>query len=144
MRLESKYLLCNSLVQRPQPPSLCGRVRLLYVASVVAIVTLLIVLVAMDTPENLISLAGLAGFIIVCWITSVNPARVSLVSSCLYRGCVEGVVLPQGGGRCMTPSSVLSLGCAVSQGSVCPGLSLGCVTVSQSSVYMWGGSGRVV
>ena len=53
-------------------------------ASVVSIVTLLIVLVALDTPENLISLAGLAGFIIVGWITSVNPARVGLVSSYLY------------------------------------------------------------
>ena len=84
VRLESKYLLRNCLEQRPQAPSLCGRVRLLYVASVVAIVTLLIVLVALDTPENLISLAGLAGFIVVGWITSVNPARVGLVSSCLY------------------------------------------------------------
>nr|KAG5693766.1 hypothetical protein BaRGS_032450 [Batillaria attramentaria] len=49
----------------------------LYVMSTIAMVTLLIVLVALETPENLISLAGLAGFIIIAYITSINPARVN-------------------------------------------------------------------
>ena len=41
-------------------------------------VTLLIVLVAVDTPDNLISLGGLAAFIVLAWVTSINPARVSV------------------------------------------------------------------
>ena len=47
--------------------------------SVISIVTLLVVLVALDTPDNLMSLAGLAAFILLAWVTSVNPARVSVV-----------------------------------------------------------------
>ncbi|KAK7479261.1 hypothetical protein BaRGS_00029509 [Batillaria attramentaria] len=49
----------------------------LYVGSTVAMVTLLIVLVALRTPGNLLSLAGLAGFIAVSYVTSVSPARVN-------------------------------------------------------------------
>ncbi|XP_076461138.1 putative transporter HI_0519 [Babylonia areolata] len=49
----------------------------LYVVSVAVMVTLLIVLVALDTPSNLISLGGLAAFITISWVTSVNPARVN-------------------------------------------------------------------
>ncbi|XP_076472613.1 solute carrier family 28 member 3-like isoform X2 [Babylonia areolata] len=50
---------------------------LLYVVSVVVMVTLLIVLVALETPNNLISLAGLAAFIFLSWVTSIDPARVN-------------------------------------------------------------------
>lgn len=51
--------------------------RVLYVVSVVFMVTLLIVLVALKTPDNLISLAGLTGFLVLTWVTSINPARVN-------------------------------------------------------------------
>lgn len=48
----------------------------LYVISTVVMVTLLIVLVALETPENLISLAGLTAFIVLSYVTSINPAKV--------------------------------------------------------------------
>ncbi|KAL8570397.1 hypothetical protein ACOMHN_035815 [Nucella lapillus] len=50
---------------------------ILYVVSLIVMVTLLIVLVALDTPSNLVSLGGLAAFIVLAWVTSINPARVN-------------------------------------------------------------------
>ncbi|XP_025093525.1 solute carrier family 28 member 3-like isoform X2 [Pomacea canaliculata] len=49
----------------------------LYVISAVAMVTVLIVLVAIRTPSNLVSLGGLAAFILLSYITSFNPAKVN-------------------------------------------------------------------
>ncbi|CAG5118720.1 unnamed protein product, partial [Candidula unifasciata] len=48
----------------------------LYVINTVVTVTLIIVLVALDTPKNLLSLAGLAAFIIICVVTSYSPAMI--------------------------------------------------------------------
>ncbi|XP_041365473.1 solute carrier family 28 member 3-like [Gigantopelta aegis] len=48
----------------------------LYVVSAVAIIVVLVVKVALETPDNLVSLAGLAAFILVSYIISTNPARV--------------------------------------------------------------------
>jgi len=48
----------------------------LYVVSTVGMVTLIIVLVALDKPKNLWSLAGLAALIIICFVTSYNPGMV--------------------------------------------------------------------
>ena len=50
--------------------------RVLYVVSTVGMVTLIIVLVALDKPKNLWSLAGLAALIIICFVTSYNPGMV--------------------------------------------------------------------
>ncbi|PVD30119.1 hypothetical protein C0Q70_09381 [Pomacea canaliculata] len=49
----------------------------LYVISAVAMVTVLIALVAIRTPNNLVSLGGLAAFILLSYITSFNPAKVN-------------------------------------------------------------------
>ncbi|CAL1526427.1 unnamed protein product [Lymnaea stagnalis] len=49
----------------------------LYISSAVAMVTVLIVVVALDEPRNLLSLAGLAAFIFICFITSYSPAMVN-------------------------------------------------------------------
>ncbi|BFY98366.1 hypothetical protein BsWGS_01406 [Bradybaena similaris] len=48
----------------------------LYVINTIVTVTLIIVVVALDTPQNLLSLAGLAAFIVICVITSHNPAMI--------------------------------------------------------------------
>ncbi|XP_046369656.2 solute carrier family 28 member 3-like [Haliotis rufescens] len=48
----------------------------MYVLCVIAIIVILVIEVAIPTPDNLISLAGLAAFIILCFITSTNPGRV--------------------------------------------------------------------
>ncbi|XP_041367797.1 solute carrier family 28 member 3-like isoform X2 [Gigantopelta aegis] len=48
----------------------------LYVVSAVAIIVVLVVKVALETPDNLVSLAGLTTFILVTYIISMNPARV--------------------------------------------------------------------
>ncbi|XP_012939967.1 solute carrier family 28 member 3 [Aplysia californica] len=50
---------------------------ILYIVSAVGMVTLIIVLVALDTPRNLLSVAGLAAFIVLCFLTSHNPAMVN-------------------------------------------------------------------
>lgn len=49
----------------------------LYLLSTVTMVTLLIVLVAVRTPGNLVSLAGLAAFVILAYVTSIHPAKVN-------------------------------------------------------------------
>ncbi|XP_067650596.1 solute carrier family 28 member 3-like [Haliotis asinina] len=48
----------------------------LYVVCVIAIIIVLVIEVAIPTPENLISLAGLAAFILLCFICSRDPGRV--------------------------------------------------------------------
>ncbi|XP_067650598.1 solute carrier family 28 member 3-like [Haliotis asinina] len=48
----------------------------LYVVCVIAIIIILVVEVAIPTPENLISLAGLTAFILLSFIFSRNPGRV--------------------------------------------------------------------
>ncbi|KAH9524811.1 hypothetical protein Btru_027928 [Bulinus truncatus] len=48
----------------------------LYVLSTVAMVTLIIIFVATDDPRNLLSLAGLTAFLVICFLTSHNPAMV--------------------------------------------------------------------
>lgn len=48
----------------------------LYILSTCLTVALIIWLVALDNPENLLSLAGLAGFIVLCFVTSYSPAQV--------------------------------------------------------------------
>ncbi|KAK6166059.1 hypothetical protein SNE40_022840 [Patella caerulea] len=50
---------------------------LLYIIASVCIVTTLIIYVVLETPNNLVSLAGLAGFLLITYITSVNPAKVN-------------------------------------------------------------------
>ncbi|GFR93530.1 sodium/nucleoside cotransporter [Elysia marginata] len=49
----------------------------LYFVSTAATVALIIWLVALDNPDNLLSLAGLAGFILICFLTSCSPAQVN-------------------------------------------------------------------
>ncbi|XP_046567699.1 solute carrier family 28 member 3-like [Haliotis rubra] len=48
----------------------------LYVVCVIAIIIILVIEVAIPTPKNLISLAGLAAFIFLCFISSRDPGRV--------------------------------------------------------------------
>ncbi|XP_071102090.1 solute carrier family 28 member 3-like [Haliotis cracherodii] len=48
----------------------------MYVLCLVAMIAILVIEVAIPTPDNLISLAGLAAFIILCFISSTNPGRV--------------------------------------------------------------------
>ncbi|GFO44649.1 sodium/nucleoside cotransporter [Plakobranchus ocellatus] len=48
----------------------------LYLVSTIVTVALIIWLVALDNPENLLSLAGLAAFILLCFVTSYSPAQV--------------------------------------------------------------------
>ncbi|GFO44651.1 sodium/nucleoside cotransporter [Plakobranchus ocellatus] len=48
----------------------------LYLVSTIVTVALIIWLVALDNPENLLSLAGLAAFILLCFLTSYSPAQV--------------------------------------------------------------------
>ncbi|CAL1526426.1 unnamed protein product [Lymnaea stagnalis] len=49
---------------------------ILYIISTIAMVTLIIVVVALDSPRNLLSLAGLAAFIVLCFATSHSPAMI--------------------------------------------------------------------
>ncbi|KAK0054280.1 solute carrier family 28 member 3 [Biomphalaria pfeifferi] len=49
----------------------------LYLMSTVAMVTLIIIFVAIDEPRNLLSLAGLAAFLLICFLTSHSPAMVN-------------------------------------------------------------------
>ncbi|XP_041366880.1 solute carrier family 28 member 3-like [Gigantopelta aegis] len=50
---------------------------IMYLVSAVISIVVLIKEVALETPENLISLAGLAAFILVSYIISTNPSRVN-------------------------------------------------------------------
>ncbi|ESO98541.1 hypothetical protein LOTGIDRAFT_226563, partial [Lottia gigantea] len=47
----------------------------LYIAAVVIIITTLIVYVVLERPEHLVSLGGLTAFILLTYLTSVNPAK---------------------------------------------------------------------
>ena len=48
----------------------------------VAVVVYIIVDIAIDQPENLVSVAGMALYVIFFYITSINPARVSIRLRC--------------------------------------------------------------
>ena len=50
----------------------------------VAVVVYVIVDIAIDQPENLVSVAGMALYVIFFYITSINPARVSIRLRCDY------------------------------------------------------------
>ena len=50
--------------------------RLLKLAVVAGLLVYIVIDVAIDSPKNLISLAGLAVFIIIFFITSTNPSKV--------------------------------------------------------------------
>uniref|UniRef100_A0A0B7BQ73 Sodium/nucleoside cotransporter n=1 Tax=Arion vulgaris TaxID=1028688 RepID=A0A0B7BQ73_9EUPU len=49
----------------------------LYVINVIVTVTVIIVLVALNNPENILSIAGLAAFIVICAATSYSPAMIN-------------------------------------------------------------------
>ena len=54
--------------------------RVLKLAVVTALLVYVVIDVAIDSPRNIISLAGLAAFVVIFYITSTNPSKV----------CVEG------------------------------------------------------
>ena len=48
-------------------------------AVLASVVSYVVIDIALDRPENLVSVAGLAVYILVFYVTSVNPAKVRTI-----------------------------------------------------------------
>ena len=58
--------------------------RFLRIGVLVAIVVYVVLDIAIDHPQNLVSVAGLIIYVLVFYVTSVNPAKVTLNSFSLF------------------------------------------------------------